>query len=129
MRLEYKTKINKRNVTMLHNDDFYPCEIEDCIISWSCRISMQREGLTDIRVDVKKIEIYYYRLDEKGNRFKVTRECEFIEQDNLCLGIIEPHITRIRFIDKNPNPSIKPVGLWVNYEDGKYSTPVVEFTK
>ena len=119
MRLEFKTHIESREVTFLHEEDYYPWEIEECLIFWNCRIPVEREGLTKIEVDVKVIKIKYYRLNEKQEKLDlIARELK-----------LEPRVTRVRFIDKNPNPSIKPVGLWVSYENEKFTTPVVEFTK
>ena len=61
MILQYRTNMESANVKFLHKEDFRSPEIEECIILWECRIPLDADGINDMYIEVKKVEISYKR--------------------------------------------------------------------
>ena len=125
MMLQYRSELKPSKVKFLHNEDFRNPEINSCLILWECRIPLEEDGINEMYIEIKKVEISYCRWLGNPNYedIKKDEEITIIEFNN-------PR-TRIRFIDKLPIVRIKPVEIYVGFcdEAKEYRINCIEFSK
>ena len=126
MILQYRTKIKPEKVHFLHHEDFREPQIQDCLISWECRIPLKEDGITEMYIETKEVCISYRRwLGNPNENEEITLDKETtIETFRDCN-------VRVRFIDKNLRPSIKPVEIYIEYNDNteENEATLIEFSK
>ena len=131
MILQYRTTIDSKKVRFLHREDFRAPEIGECIISWECRIPLKEDGITEIYIAIKKVELTYKRYLGNPNNGEEILLSQEITKETFQKQHHQTIDCRTRFIDRRPTPCIKPVEIWVEYSDTieENIVTLIEFSK